>query len=89
MVVFCVPMGNGIGKLTVCFTGNGGGGRRKQDISILITEPLDEGLGHSFCYVRPDPTRISSSKVHSEETTTFRTIKRVTEELGAQKANDC
>ncbi|XP_061354199.1 probable protein phosphatase 2C 4 isoform X2 [Gastrolobium bilobum] len=67
-------MGNGIGKLTVCFTGNGGGGRRKQDISIFITEPLDEGLGHSFCYVRPDPTRISSSKVHSEETTTFRTI---------------
>ncbi|RDY09512.1 putative protein phosphatase 2C 4, partial [Mucuna pruriens] len=67
-------MGNGIGKLTVCFTGNNGGGRRKQDISILITEPLDEGLGHSFCYVRPDPTRISSSKVHSEETTTFRTI---------------
>ncbi|KAK7262461.1 hypothetical protein RJT34_30034 [Clitoria ternatea] len=67
-------MGNGIGKLTVCFTGNGGGIRRKQDISILITEPLDEGLGHSFCYVRPDPTRISSSKVHSEETTTFRTI---------------
>ncbi|XP_020215057.1 probable protein phosphatase 2C 4 [Cajanus cajan] len=67
-------MGNGIGKLTVCFTGNNGGGRRKQDISILITEPLDEGLGHSFCYVRPDPTRVSSSKVHSEETTTFRTI---------------
>ncbi|XP_047174571.1 probable protein phosphatase 2C 4 [Vigna umbellata] len=67
-------MGNGIGKLTVCFTGHNSGGRRKQDISILITEPLDEGLGHSFCYVRPDPTRISSSKVHSEETTTFRTI---------------
>ncbi|KAL2328751.1 hypothetical protein Fmac_022178 [Flemingia macrophylla] len=67
-------MGNGIGKLTVCFTGHNGGGRRKQDISILITEPLDEGLGHSFCYVRPDPTRLSSSKVHSEETTTFRTI---------------
>ncbi|XP_057449172.1 probable protein phosphatase 2C 4 [Lotus japonicus] len=65
-------MGNGIGKLTVCFTGNGGG--RKHDISILFTEPLDEGLGHSFCYVRPDPTRMSSSKVHSEETTTFRTI---------------
>ncbi|KAK7404575.1 hypothetical protein VNO78_05528 [Psophocarpus tetragonolobus] len=67
-------MGNGIGKLTVCFTGNNGGSRRKQDISILITEPLDEGLGHSFCYVRPDPNRILSSKVHSEETTTFRTI---------------
>lgn len=65
-------MGNGLGKLTVCFTGNNGG--RKHDISILITDPLDEGLGHSFCYVRPDPTRLSSSKVHSEETTTFRTI---------------
>lgn len=71
-------MGNGIGKLTVCFTGNGGGGgnrHRKHDISsFLITETLDEGLGHSFCYVRPDPNRLSSSKVHSEETTTFRTI---------------
>ncbi|KAI4334522.1 hypothetical protein L6164_019205 [Bauhinia variegata] len=66
-------MGNGIGKLGVCFTGKGGG-RRKQDISFLISEPLDEGLGHSFCYVRPDPSRLSSSKVHSEETTTFRTI---------------
>ncbi|GAU47240.1 hypothetical protein TSUD_87540 [Trifolium subterraneum] len=66
-------MGNGIGKLTVCFTGKNGS-NRKHDISILITDPLDEGLGHSFCYVRPDPTRLSSSKVHSEETTTFRTI---------------
>ncbi|XP_061358626.1 probable protein phosphatase 2C 4 isoform X2 [Gastrolobium bilobum] len=63
-------MGNGLRKLTVCFTG----GNRKQDITVLITEPLDEGHGHSFCYVRPDPTRLSSSKVHSEETTTFRTI---------------
>ncbi|XP_054815987.1 probable protein phosphatase 2C 4 [Prosopis cineraria] len=66
-------MGNGICKLTVCFTG-GGSRRRKQDISYLITQPLDEGLGHSFCYVRPDPTRLSLSKVHCEETTTFRTI---------------
>lgn len=66
-------MGNKIGKLTVCFTGNNNS-NRKHDISILITDPLDEGLGHSFCYVRPDPTRLSSSKVHSEETTTFRTI---------------
>ncbi|EEF28275.1 protein phosphatase 2c, putative [Ricinus communis] len=62
-------MGN---KLTVCFTGES---RRRQDISVFISDPLDEGLGHSFCYVRPDPiTRISSSKVHSEETTTFRSI---------------
>ncbi|XP_065866359.1 probable protein phosphatase 2C 4 [Euphorbia lathyris] len=66
-------MGNGIGKLTVCFTG-AGEIRRRHDISVLISNPLDEGLGHSFCYVRPDPTRLSSSKVHSEETTTFRAI---------------
>ncbi|PON36718.1 Protein phosphatase [Parasponia andersonii] len=66
-------MGNGFGKLTACFTGVGEG-RRRHDISVLVSEPLDEGLGHSFCYVRPDPTRLSSSKVHSEETTTFKTI---------------
>ncbi|KAL5747827.1 hypothetical protein ACOSQ2_025124 [Xanthoceras sorbifolium] len=66
-------MGNGFGKLTVCFTG-GEQGRRRNDISVLLSDPLDEGLGHSFCYVRPVPTRLSSSKVHSEETTTFRTI---------------
>ncbi|XVF20059.1 hypothetical protein REPUB_Repub11eG0165500 [Reevesia pubescens] len=70
-------MGNGCCKLSVCFTGGGGGegARRRKEISMLLSEPLDEGLGHSFCYVRPDTTRLSSSKVHSEEsTTTFRTI---------------
>lgn len=66
-------MGNGFGKLTVCFTG-GGDARRRTDLSLFVPDPLDEGLGHSFCYVRPDPTRLSSSKVHSEETTTFKTI---------------
>ncbi|XP_030503562.2 probable protein phosphatase 2C 23 [Cannabis sativa] len=66
-------MGNGFGKFSVCFTG-GGEARRKHDLSVLDSDPLDEGLGHSFCYVRPDPTRLSSSKVHSEETTTFKTI---------------
>lgn len=69
-------MGNGIGKLGVCFTGvsDGEQRRRRPDISVLLSNPLDEGLGHSFCYVRPDPSRLSSSKVHSEETTTFRSI---------------
>ncbi|KAF2321920.1 hypothetical protein GH714_004557 [Hevea brasiliensis] len=66
-------MGNEIGKLTVCFTG-AGEARRRHDIPVLISDPLDEGLGHSFCYVRPEPTPLSSSKVHSEETNTFRTI---------------
>ncbi|KAE8680459.1 putative protein phosphatase 2C 4 [Hibiscus syriacus] len=72
-------MGNGSCKLSFCFTGGGGyareEARRRKEISMLLSDPLDEGLGHSFCYVRPDPTRLSSSKVHSEEsTTTFRTI---------------
>nr|DAD23761.1 TPA_asm: hypothetical protein HUJ06_025224 [Nelumbo nucifera] len=40
----------------------------------IISKPLNESLGHSFCYVRPDPSRLSSSKVYSEETTTFRSI---------------
>ncbi|KAF5727383.1 protein phosphatase 2C 23 [Tripterygium wilfordii] len=66
-------MGNGFGKLTGCFTGSLEP-RRRQDISVLKSDLLDEGLGHSFCYVRPDPSRLSSSKVHSEEATTFRTI---------------
>lgn len=76
-------MGNGIGKLSVCFTGAGGGAvgayeaRRRKDLAAVISDPLDD-LGHSFCYVRPDPTRLSSSKVHSEETsnstTTFKSI---------------
>ncbi|KAJ9565331.1 hypothetical protein OSB04_001297 [Centaurea solstitialis] len=55
-------MGNGVGKLTVCFTGADVIPRRK-DTAVVISDPLDD-LGHSFCYVRPDPTRISSSKVH-------------------------
>ncbi|KAL5581008.1 hypothetical protein UlMin_013450 [Ulmus minor] len=66
-------MGNGFGKLSACFTGDGYV-RRRHDLSVVVSDPLDEGLGHSFCYVRPDPSRLSSSKVHSEETTTFRTI---------------
>lgn len=68
-------MGNGIGKLSVCFTCAGGGAyeaRRKRDLAAVISDPLDD-LGHSFCYVRPDQTRLSSSKVHSEETTTSTT----------------
>ncbi|XP_022752742.1 probable protein phosphatase 2C 23 [Durio zibethinus] len=72
-------MGNGFGKLSMCFTGGGGydgeEARRRKEISMLLSDPLDEGLGHTFCYVRPDTTRFSSSKVYSEEfATTFGTI---------------
>ncbi|XP_076916376.1 putative protein phosphatase 2C 23 [Bidens hawaiensis] len=55
-------MGNRVGK---CFTGNHTVVHRKHTPDLL------DDLGHSFCYVRPDP----SSKVHcSEETTRFRSI---------------
>ncbi|CAF2105689.1 hypothetical protein HID58_079276 [Brassica napus] len=69
-------MGNGVTKLSTCFTGRER--FRQKDITFQLPDPLDEGLGHSFCYVRPDQTLTTSSKVHSEleETTTtvFRTI---------------
>ncbi|XP_057970904.1 probable protein phosphatase 2C 23 [Malania oleifera] len=69
-------MGNGVGKLGHCFAGSGEVSRRHDIDFILSDHPLDEGLGHSFCYIRPDPFRLSTSKVHSEEveTTTFRSI---------------
>lgn len=79
-------MGNGLGRFSSCLCGGDGGNltRRRgghHDVAAMISElPYDEGLGHSFCYVRPDPTRLSSSKVHHSEedcattTTTFRSI---------------
>ncbi|KAK8953588.1 putative protein phosphatase 2C 4 [Platanthera guangdongensis] len=67
-------MGNGVAKLKLCcFSGNGG----RRDPAAVTSEPYEEGLGHSFCYVRPDPpfSRSVSSKVYdSEETITFRSI---------------
>ncbi|KAM1115631.1 hypothetical protein TB2_006152 [Malus domestica] len=68
-------MGNGFGKVSGCFTGVKEGRRHgRHDESVLESNQYDEGLGHSFCYVRPDPAWLASSKVHSEEATTFRTI---------------
>ncbi|CAA3022165.1 probable phosphatase 2C 4 [Olea europaea subsp. europaea] len=74
-------MGNGVGKLSLCFTGAVNADearRRRKDMAMMISDPLDD-LGHSFCYVRPELTRLSSSsKVHTEfedaSTTTFRSI---------------
>ncbi|XP_058099211.1 probable protein phosphatase 2C 23 [Magnolia sinica] len=55
-------MGNGVRKLSLCFSGSD-----RLVIAAIASEPLDEGLGHSFCYVRPDPSRISSWNAHTEE----------------------
>lgn len=45
-------MGNGTSRVVGCFVPfngkNSGGG-----VDLEFLEPLDEGLGHSFCYVRP------------------------------------
>lgn len=73
-------MGNGIGKLNFCFAGDAGEvSRRHHDIAVYLSDPLDEGLGHSFCYIRPDSyskTIHSSSddSSNSTQTTAFRTI---------------
>ncbi|KAH9622326.1 hypothetical protein KSS87_002520 [Heliosperma pusillum] len=56
-------MGNVAGKLTPCLCPAGGGGvaaaadiSRRHDIAVFLNNPLsDEGLGHSFCYIKPDP----------------------------------
>ncbi|KAF6137771.1 hypothetical protein GIB67_040479 [Kingdonia uniflora] len=67
-------MGNAIGKIGVCFVGNE---RRGGGVISTSETSLDEGLGHSFCYVRPDTFIGSSSKVHSssvDETSMFRSI---------------
>ncbi|KAK8916880.1 Protein phosphatase 2C 32 [Platanthera zijinensis] len=43
-------MGNSTSRVVGCF-GPSGNGKDGTDLEFL--EPLDEGLGHSFCYVRP------------------------------------
>ncbi|CAL9067091.1 probable protein phosphatase 2C 23 [Musa acuminata AAA Group] len=81
-------MGNGYARLTRCFCCGGFPRHRGRHVAAAVTsEFYDEGLGHSFCYVRPDScgggltssaaaaAAVASSKVHhSEETTTFRAI---------------
>ncbi|KAL0336827.1 UNVERIFIED_CONTAM: putative protein phosphatase 2C 4 [Sesamum calycinum] len=71
-------MGNGIGKISLCFAGDAGEiSRRRNDIAVCLSDPLDEGLGHSFCYIRPDPLHKTQSLEDSSaapQTTAFRTI---------------
>nr|CAD1833781.1 unnamed protein product [Ananas comosus var. bracteatus] len=43
-------MGNSTSRVVGCFTPFGNG---KSGVNLDFLEPLDEGLGHSFCYVRP------------------------------------
>ncbi|KAG9128791.1 hypothetical protein Leryth_009574 [Lithospermum erythrorhizon] len=73
-------MGNGVGKIRVCFTGSSGeeAKRRKNIGGFVISDPIDD-LGHSFCYVRPDPNCLddsqeASSTLTSSSLTMFRSI---------------
>ncbi|KAG6521746.1 protein phosphatase 2C 32-like [Zingiber officinale] len=43
-------MGNGTSRAVGCFVPSG---VAKDGVDLDLLEPLDEGLGHSFCYVRP------------------------------------
>ncbi|MCL7049194.1 hypothetical protein MKW94_001639 [Papaver nudicaule] len=61
-------MGNGLNKLTICISGDIHHNHRRKDLYVSNEEPLDEGLGHSFCYVRPEPTRIGSTVINPATT---------------------
>ncbi|GAB4833804.1 hypothetical protein Ancab_032053 [Ancistrocladus abbreviatus] len=54
-------MGNIVsGKLTRCFC-DAGEISRHHNIAVVLSNPLDEGIGHSFCYIRPDQFGLLSS----------------------------
>ncbi|CAH2057696.1 unnamed protein product [Thlaspi arvense] len=46
---FARVMGNGTSRVVGCFVPS----NEKNGVDLEFLEPLDEGLGHSFCYVRP------------------------------------
>ncbi|KAG6430434.1 hypothetical protein SASPL_108501 [Salvia splendens] len=64
-------MGNGVGKFSLCFAGDAGEiSRRRNVIAVCLSDPLDEGLGHSFCYIPSE----NLNKSQSTETAAFRSI---------------
>lgn len=74
-------MGNGIVKIAHCCSTAGGEISRRHHIDVVLSDPLDEGLGHSFCYIRPEinSSSMTSFEAPSEEfpnpaTTTFWSI---------------
>ncbi|KAL1549508.1 [pyruvate dehydrogenase (acetyl-transferring)]-phosphatase [Salvia divinorum] len=66
-------MGNGIGKFSLCFAGDAGEiSRRRNDIAVCLSDPLDEGLGHSFCYIPSE--NLHKSQSQSPQTAAFLSI---------------
>ncbi|MBA0858516.1 hypothetical protein Goshw_027535 [Gossypium schwendimanii] len=74
-------MGNSVRKLSHCCSCDGGSLEMTMT-SHVMPHPSEDFVGHSFCYVRPDPTPLSSSENHSSSsyssttttTTTFHSI---------------
>ncbi|CAM8933115.1 unnamed protein product [Rhodiola kirilowii] len=66
-------MGNAFPKINSCCAGAGTISGRHDVIAGAYS---DDGLGHSFCYIRPHPYSYSASKVQPEyvQTRTFRSI---------------
>ncbi|XP_035544668.1 probable protein phosphatase 2C 23 [Juglans regia] len=72
-------LGNNIGKACHCLDAAGEISRRQHDFPVILSDQLDEGLGHSFRYFPPGLPRLFSSSSTSEvdgsfATTTFRSI---------------
>ncbi|KAJ8434245.1 hypothetical protein Cgig2_010455 [Carnegiea gigantea] len=76
-------MGNAAGKLTPCLCPASTVGEisRRHDIAVVLNHPLavthDNGLGHSFCYIRPDqfgPMPASKPFSAAQTAPVFRTI---------------
>ncbi|WCJ28297.1 Protein phosphatase 2C family protein [Euphorbia peplus] len=66
-------MGNGVTKITHCCALAGDISRR-HDIGVYAAaaDQFHKGLGHSFCYIRSDPSPAKTQ--NSDETTTFFSI---------------
>ncbi|CAA0842867.1 Probable protein phosphatase 2C 4 [Striga hermonthica] len=73
-------MGNRVGKLSFCCAGDSGAiSRRINDVGQLPLDPPDEGFGHSFCYIPPDPHQAPAESTPAaagiqSQMTPFRTI---------------
>ncbi|KAF2288684.1 hypothetical protein GH714_010477 [Hevea brasiliensis] len=66
-------MGNSVTKVSYCCAVAGDISRR-HDNAVYVGDHLHKGLGHSFCYIPADQARLSNTKIHSEETTSFFSI---------------
>ncbi|CAA3012528.1 phosphatase 2C 29 [Olea europaea subsp. europaea] len=57
-------MGAGFSQVFPCFNPSAGANRDEEGVIFSATEPLDETLGHSFCYVRSSARFVSPT--HSD-----------------------